>query len=361
MSELNTPDINGNITPPEQNPSLIKKLFFGLLVCVLLVLFVFLINWGFSRYWENDNKFVFWNVTTIVVAFVVSYVLGLVRNVDQIKLIRDSLFSSLLAGLFVSCVSMLYTVDKIDGYFKNDADLYSRVVKKIGESSSKSDVRRVLLNQKLERLKSELSSLDADYLSIPADEILNVWGTMVGNSKKQFYAINIVPDWSKVSRDSTGIRGQKEALERGVNIKRIYVFGNDCPENMPNCEEKEYSDAMRKLFDKQSELRNETTKGQFTQYEIKRNELRENPSYAEFRNKLGTDDIVIVDDELVLLTVVDAKSKMLSAKVSFQPDIVNAAKQLFELLERDLTSTPSNKPSSVRIIKNPISNKKPTG
>jgi hypothetical protein len=336
----------------QQNYGLKKVLLFGLGGLVFLILLFFLFYWGFSKYWQTDSDFVFYNIVITVASFVVSFLFGLgllegnfsMGNI--IKLFRDSFFASLLSSLFISCVSMLYTVDKIDSYFKKDGDLYTRVIKKIDESGSKSDTRRVVLSQKLNLLKSELSSLDADYFSIPENEILNYWETLVNNSKKSFLAINIIPDWSKVSRDNTGIQRQTEALKKGVNIRRIYMFGNDCPKEDTNCEENIYTGSMRTLFNTQKKLTELSFAGKFIQYEIKKNELRENPRYKIFRNKLGTDDIVIVDGEIVLLTFVDEKFQMQSAKISFQPDIVEAAKQLFDLLERDLTSINGNNTQS---------------
>jgi len=271
-----------------------------------------------------------------VISFLVE--LGIEKEYKASLLKKLSFFfiGSILSGLGTMTVFLTSDLQKlesdmvkIDKYIVS-TNTYSAAQQSIDNAND--PIVKLFFQERLFELEKSLREVSNQEIFVARNEILNTWEKLIKNSTKSVFATNLVSqdDWKFVSRDNAGLKVQEEAIKRGVKITRINFYDESVTGH------KEGLESLRKL--------QEAIK--INVYKLPISWIDNNETYNKTKQRLGTADIVIVDDEILLLTVVNPKTyKMEWATLTYNQEKILTAKNLFQKLLNDLEYEKRRKPN----------------
>ena len=210
-------------------------------------------------------------------------------------------------------------LNSVDNYLI-ETDVYFKAVKAIDTMDR--PLAKKPFEEQLRDIEKSLSNIanEKKEILLRKDQILDTWEHLVKNAKSKILATNLVDfsDWNNVSRDKAGIAIQQSAIERGVKITRINIYDET---------NKSHEDGLNILREHQDKIG-------VTVHSISLQYIDAGGRYDSIKQELGgTLDVVIVDDEVVLLTTVDSKTyKMERSKLTYNPRTVETASKLFNKL-----------------------------
>lgn len=149
--------------------------------------------------------------------------------------------------------------------------------------------------------------------------IFSTWERCLLAAKTSVRATNAVSadDWSGFSRDGKGILTQEKVLRAGRSIQRIMLYTRS---SRPS------TAGLAQLGAAHSAI------GISVRYQD-RAWLQRSEKYRDVLQKLGTDDLVLIDNRMLLLTHVDDQSgEMMYSYVTVDKDLVAIASAFFDEL-----------------------------
>jgi len=211
-------------------------------------------------------------------------------------------------------------IENLVGSYNNSLSKSQNLISNLDDDNQK--LIKLAFTDELEKVNNILEKVnEQNEIIIPKGEILNIWTKLIENSQKQFYASNLVPtkEWKYVNTDEFGIKPQVNAIKRGVDVKRINFFDKDKTEHKEGINLVHKAHQKNKIPSAQKSL--ESVKNNFT--------------FNSLIEELRTADVVLVDDQILLLTTVDNNYEMEFAVLSFDKTKIKAAKSFFNKVFED--------------------------
>lgn len=247
-------------------------------------------------------------------------------NVNLLKKINAMIVGAVISGIGTMTfflandfTKLQQDLEMIDKYLI-ESNPYSNAVKSL-DSIDKFLAKKFFESQ-LEKIEHSLEEISDKEILLSRSEILNTWEGLINNAEIEILATNLVSldDWKNVSRDNAGLAIQKEAIDRGVKITRINIYDKSVPSH------KEGLDKLKELQESAG----------ITVHNISLQYIDKNETYDHLKQRIGSFDVVIVDNQIVLLTTVNPKTyRMQWSKLTYSPQKVDLAKDLFNKLLND--------------------------
>lgn len=165
-----------------------------------------------------------------------------------------------------------------------------------------------------DRIQGRFSELNKHSIVLSPDEVKDVWSIILQNAKETFYATNTIApkDWPKESCE-------KQRLAKVKYIYRVMI-------------KRQYDDLFNKKLD-------ELALRQLRECNVDQiSYIYKSDLYSKFRNhiqQLGSIDIVLADNEVLLLTNYDEETKFIrNGIVTTDTRLINIANDLFSKLKR---------------------------
>ena len=265
-----------------------------------------------------------------IIGGLVSFLLELgIEHKSSIKLAKK--ISAVIIGSVISGVGTMtfflsndfarlqQQLDLIDRYLIETGP-YSKAVKTIDHIDT--PLAKKFFGSRLVALEQALDEISDKEILLSRNEILNIWEELIRSAKSEVLATNLVSqdDWKNVSRDNAGLNVQKSAIENGANITRINIYDDSLPSH------KEGLDRLKEL-QQSIDIKVHSISFQY---------IDKNETYDHMKQRLGSLDVVIVDKQILLLTTVNPRTyKMEYAKLTYNPQKIAMATELFNKLLND--------------------------
>ncbi len=205
-------------------------------------------------------------------------------------------------------------IENLVGSYNNELSKAQNVIESLDKRNNKLTKR--IFKDELNNLEYILDKISSqNEIIVEKNEILNIWTKLITNSKQSFYASNLVPpsEWQYVTSDDYGIKPQKEAISRGVDVKRINFFDEDS---------EIHKEGIELVYKNQSDNGIPSQKTSLKSVE-------DNFTFNSLIEELRTADVVLVDNEILLLTMVNKDYEMQFAVLSFDDTKISAAQKFF--------------------------------
>ena len=211
-------------------------------------------------------------------------------------------------------------IERVDSSIKETNDLYS----------AKSEIGRIenqrvkaLFNNEFNKLNEKVNLIkDKQTVHIEGSDVSNVWRKIIEKSKEGdvIRATNIVSFDSWGEFDITnGESVQKKAINRGTKITRIYFYDEKVKYH------KQYTDTLYKR-----DLKNKIEAYQISYSVPKTNR------YDNYYNKLNSYDIVLLNNEILLITFTDDKHKIKYSYLTYNREYIDVADKYFNKLLNEI-------------------------
>jgi hypothetical protein len=176
---------------------------------------------------------------------------------------------------------------------------------------------RFILHEELEAITSKLKQIELYELKLRPDEVIPIWGNLIQNSNKEILAINTVAlsEWNKFTTDDIREK-HKIPLNKGANIKRVFVYNRNNQQNYENLIE------LAK-----------TQKSWGVEVRLLSGDLIHSPFLNKLIDDDGTKDVAIFDELSVLLTNAP-DGNIISATLTNNSEKLKKAKSYFQELWR---------------------------
>ena len=193
----------------------------------------------------------------------------------------------------------------------------------------------ILLKKALNNSKDDLRKICEGKYEINKDEVMEWWELLIDSADKSVVTTNLVrpSSWDDVAKDGTGGRVQKNAVNSGVDICRFNVA------NYGACDSVSDEEKYEALIDLHESA------GVIVE-EVDFEELKTIRQLRSTMNDLS-EDIVLVDDEVILMTTVSFSCDLVSSTISVDEHDVSEAITFFTRiihntfnLEDDYTRNP---------------------
>ena len=276
------------------------------------------------------------STTTVLIIVVISAIIsgflswGILKNEKKWPLI----VSAIIVG---ACVSYFATVNfYMHNQFNQIEELVDSYNNSLAEAKNKINsldknnkkITRMIFTEKIEGIDFILNRIhSSNEIIIEKSDILNIWTDLINNASHSFYASNVVPpdEWQYVNADKNyGIKPQLDAIKRGVDVKRVNLYNSNI---------QAHKDGINKLYNAHKEA-NIPSKIMSIQ------DIYDNFTYNSIIQVLTTEDVILVDNEILLLTHVDRDYNMKYAILCFDENRIKRAQQFFQKLFDDF---PENK------------------
>lgn len=214
-----------------------------------------------------------------------------------IRIAEKSLIYGILGLALTTTISIIAAMAKVDETLTildkslKESDKYYKARESINQIESQTI--QTLFTDGLGKITEQLEEISSKKMYIPRERIWKVWETLIEKSSKEVLATNLVSkeDWKHVSRDGTGFELQKEAINRRVKIKRVFIYEE---------ENSEYINGLYSLAKIQGDVGIEI---RFVQ----KKDLVTNSTVQEYLKDLqGILDVVITDGQSILLTEIES-------------------------------------------------------
>jgi hypothetical protein len=276
-----------------------------------------------------DNRVIILLVAIIGGLFSFLVEVGIEKEFRATMLRRISIFiiGSIISGLGTLTFFLANDFTKLHKEIKNideylvTTNAYSNAVRAVDNLNA--PIAKFFFGERLIEIEKDLNDISNQDIVIARSEILNNWEKLIKKAHKSVWATNLVSqdDWKFVSRDKAGLKVQEEAIKRGVEITRINFYDESV------CGHKEGLASLKRLHESVN----------IKVYELPVAWIDNNETYNKTKQRLGTADIVIVDDAILLLTVVNPKTyKMEWATLTCNGEKILTAKNFFRKLLNDL-------------------------
>ena len=176
---------------------------------------------------------------------------------------------------------------------------------------------RDLASQELTDLDARLKQIASGRLQLRREEIIRRWEMLIRASSAFVDATNLVSaeDWGQFSPND-GIEVHKDAVLRGIRVRRIFIYDE---------RDEGHVKGLLKLAKPQMEIGVEVRK-------ISLQWVRGSSFLSEYIGELGTEDIVLFDDEALLMTDINSDKKMTSAMVTIDRHKIRNAREFYDKL-----------------------------
>jgi hypothetical protein len=212
------------------------------------------------------------------------------------RIAEKSLVYGILGLALTTTISVIATMSKVD-------DTLTLLDKSLKESNKyykaresiiqiESQTIQKLFNDGLVRITKQLDDISLRKLYVPREGIWNVWESLISTATKEVLATNLVSqkDWKHVSQDGTGLERQKEAINKGISIKRVFIY------------DEEREDHITGLYNLAKIQINAGVQVKF----ILRKDIETNSSVQDdLRDLQRILDVVITDKQSILLTEIE--------------------------------------------------------
>ncbi len=236
--------------------------------------------------------------------------------------------SSIIIGAIVSYVGTinLYMhnqfnqIESLVNSYNNELSNANHLINSLDDNNS--DITKKIFGEKIEDINLKLNKIYTEKeIIIDKADILNIWTFLIEHSNQSFYATNLVPpkDWQYVNKDKFGIKPQLKAIKNKVDVKRINIFD---PENS------NHKNGIITVYENQK-------KAGIPSDTISIKNVLENYTYNSIIKELSTPDVVLVDNEILLLTIIDKNYEMQYAILCFDSNRIKSAQKFFKKLFED--------------------------
>lgn len=195
---------------------------------------------------------------------------------------------------------------------------YSKAIERILNLKPKSTFRKYLEYENL-NLQDKFNQISNYEIRLKREDVIPSWEFLIENSVNQIYATNVVSinEWEKFS-PSAGRKAHEKAFNKGVKVRRIFIYnGSD-------------SIGKKKLYNiakEQAGWSKNISVGL-----LNGRWFEESPFVSGYLRDLGTQDIVIYDNECVLLTNTDNNGRIISAVLTTNKHTLDVATRLYNKL-----------------------------
>ena len=237
-----------------------------------------------------------------IISLLIGMIFGVIDNVKKneqtlfskiFRIAEKSLIYGILGFALTTTISIIGSVGKVDETLNlldkslKESDKYYKASESINKIESQTIQR--LFNEGLTKITKQLDDISLKKLYVPRDGIWNVWTSLISSASKEILATNL-EDWEHANQDETGLRLQKEAINNGVSIKRIFIYyeeGEKHINGLYNFANKQINVGIQVKF-------------------ILQKKIETNSSIQDdLRNLERMLDIVITDKQSILLTEVE--------------------------------------------------------
>ena len=282
----------------------------------------------------------FFTVLSLSVAAIVFLVVA-ISKVLYDKFISQKAFDAkgsiqvLLTSLFFSLIGFITTktletynntlkIEKVNTSILQTSQ-YSSTLEKLLSLDRNSVFRKYLEVENL-LLIEKFKQINNYEILLKREEVIPCWEFLIENSNKHVYATNVVSldDWKTFS-PSSGEDAHKKALGNNIEIRRIFIYSGD---------DEVAKEVLRQFAQTQMKWGN-SIKVKL----LSRKWFEESPYVSAYLRDLGTQDIVIYDNECVLLTNTDDKRKIISSTLTNNAHRLKTAITLFERLWNESEET----------------------
>lgn len=207
-------------------------------------------------------------------------------------------------------------------------DHYLAAMRVVGGLKLESTFRQLLMGE-IDSVNEKLRQLKGQEIVLRREEVIPKWEKLILNSKRQVEATNVVSldDWNKFS-PTAGEDVHRRALANHVEIRRIFIYSGSDPQ------------AKKQLI----EVGNRQSKWGVRVKLLSSTWIAESPFVSEFLRDVGTQDIVIFDEECVLLTSVDGNSQIVRSILTASPHSLQKAENFYEKLWAEAEDLPKKAP-----------------
>lgn len=176
---------------------------------------------------------------------------------------------------------------------------------------------QALMHDELQDIDDRASQILRGELRLKREEIIPRWEKLIYACKSTVDATNIVSakDWKEFS-PSSGIEVHRDALKKGVKIRRIMIYDTSDPD---------HEQGLRCLAKPQLDLGIELRA-------VSIQWIEQSSFLSESMRDLGTIDIVLFDSSAVLMTAVDREKRMTSARLTTDQHLLSKARRFYEKL-----------------------------
>lgn len=199
-----------------------------------------------------------------------------------------------------------------------NANNYASALESILKIKPESSLRKYL-EEENQILQEKFRQITSHEILLKREEVIPCWEYLIENSNKSVYATNVVSleEWEKFS-PSAGQKAHKIALDNNVNIRRIFIY---------NGVDSIGKEKLKLVAIEQSKwdtkLKVRLLNGKW---------FEESPFVSGYLRDLGTQDIVIYDNESVLLTNTDDNGRIISSTLTTNEHRLRTAMRLYEKL-----------------------------
>jgi len=264
-------------------------------ITVLIIVVVSSIISGFLSWGINENKKWTLIVSAIIIGAVMSYL-------GTINLYMHNQFNK---------------VENLVDSYDNSLSNANNAISSLDDNNKR--LTKMIFTDKIEQIDLKLNKIFSENeIIIEKSDILNIWTFLIENAQVTFYASNLVPpdDWQYVNADNFGIKPQLAALNKGVDVKRVNFYDPTLSD---------HENGIKKVYQTQKEAGIPSDIKSIV-------DVYDNFTYNSIIQGLTTADVVLVDNEILLLTMVDRNYKMKYAVVCFDENRIKSARHFFQKL-----------------------------
>lgn len=211
--------------------------------------------------------------------------------------IERSLLYGILTFALTTGIDSKMSIDK----FSTSIDKFDQNLSQIDKYHKASDCisnidyapAKSLFETGLKELTVELDDIAQRKLFLGRHKILTTFEFMVKNASKDIMATNLVSedDWKSVTRDGKGAIIQKEAIQKGVKIRRLFIYDEQNQKHLQGLLELAESHKAVGIEVKIISLA----------------DIRSDPMYESYKRDLNElIDMIITDNSLIMQTDVNS-------------------------------------------------------
>lgn len=282
---------------------------------------------------------VMWALLGILIGTVAGFVVGEMVIASTAEKRRRPVFRRLAAAIvgavtghiIVQTIQLALLLQRVDVVLNKTSPF---------EQASRSIARqtawpRQLYEESLRDLSYRLTLIGAGEMLVPREEVFNVWRRAYELAPRgvTISATNLVSeaDWGFFGPEGGGRQIQQDAIRRGVVVRRIMLLDPEDPQ---------HREGLLRLANFNVEVG-----VQVRQLSV---DWLETPAFQGWLRQLGSQDLVLFGDDLLLITYVHPKTKsIVRSELTTKPEKIVIARAFLERMWSDAKPIPTTDVANV--------------